>query len=148
MPEYRQSKSKSKSQSQSKSGGRRKKQTKRKLRRGRKSRKVMRGGENKVIESKKLSDMLNQNGLMTFFLERYFIVQGEPRNMPIFDDFVQHYNQRFNQGKPETLGKFETQDLMQYLALKKGMKDYGQKQAQIDNLAIKILYLEFWIVED
>ena len=33
-----------KSKSQSKSGGRRKKQTKRKLRRGRKSRKVMRGG--------------------------------------------------------------------------------------------------------
>jgi hypothetical protein len=32
------------SKSQSKSGGRRKKQTKRKLRRGRKSRKVMRGG--------------------------------------------------------------------------------------------------------
>jgi len=34
------------SKSQSKSGGRRRKQTKRKLRRGRKSRKVMRGGAN------------------------------------------------------------------------------------------------------
>ena len=40
MPTYKNSKS------QSKNGGRRRKQTKRKLRRGRKSRKVMRGGAN------------------------------------------------------------------------------------------------------
>lgn len=39
------SKSQKRSQSQSKNGGRRRKQTKRKLRRGRKSRKVMRGGD-------------------------------------------------------------------------------------------------------
>ena len=43
MPNYS-SKSQKRSQSKSKNGGRRKKQTMRKLRRGRKSRKVMRGG--------------------------------------------------------------------------------------------------------
>ena len=46
MPTYNNSKSQKRSKSQSKSGGRRKKQTMRKLRRGKKSRKVMRGGAN------------------------------------------------------------------------------------------------------
>jgi len=44
MPSYKQSKSQKRSQSQSKNGGRRRKHTMRKLRRGKKSRKVMRGG--------------------------------------------------------------------------------------------------------
>lgn len=44
MPTYRNSKSQKSSKSQSKNGGRRRKHTMRKLRRGRKSRKVMRGG--------------------------------------------------------------------------------------------------------
>ena len=50
MPTYRNSKTQSKSQS--KNGGRRRKQTKRKLRRGRKSRKVMRGGAGNDYTSK------------------------------------------------------------------------------------------------
>lgn len=45
MPSYKQSKSQKRSKSQSKSGGRRRKHTVRKLRRGKKSRKVMRGGD-------------------------------------------------------------------------------------------------------
>ncbi len=44
MPDYKKSKSQKRSQSQSKNGGRRRKHTMRKLRRGKKSRKVMRGG--------------------------------------------------------------------------------------------------------
>ena len=48
------------SKSQSKSGGRRKKQTKRKLRRGRKSRKVMRGGAMYTSE-KVLENMFSNN---------------------------------------------------------------------------------------
>jgi hypothetical protein len=56
------------SKSQSKSGGRRKKQTKRKLRRGRKSRKVMRGGDDvslrkAIYESPAAVELLNTNGL-------------------------------------------------------------------------------------
>lgn len=87
--------------------------------------------------------MLNQQNLMTFFLERYFKVQEESKAMPSFDEFVEHYNQRFNQSKPETLGKFETQDLMFRLALKKDAKDYGQNKYLINKLANEILYLEF-----
>jgi len=57
MPKYRKSKSqKRSSQSQSKNGGRRRKRTMRKLRRGRKSRKVMRGGGNITEYVMKLSD--------------------------------------------------------------------------------------------
>ncbi len=65
MPEYRQSKSKSKSHS--KSGGRRKKQTMRKLRRGRKSRKVMRGGDTSlqqvIVNNPEAMNLLIANGL-------------------------------------------------------------------------------------
>ena len=136
MPKYS-------SKTQSKNGGRRRKQTKRKLRRARKSRKVMRGGANKIITGKKLSDKLNEKSLMTFFLERYFTVQGEPMNMQGFDDFEKHYNTRFNMGKDDTLGVFGTQELMMHLALKKDAKDYNQDKGKIKQLGDEILYLEF-----
>lgn len=136
MPKYS-------SKTQSKNGGRRRKQTKRKLRRARKSRKVMRGGANKKITGKTLSDKLNEKSLMTFFLERYFTVQEESMNMPGFDDFADHYNTRFNSGKPETLGIFETQQLMFALALRKEQKDYNQDKGKIKQLGDEILYLEF-----
>ena len=66
MSTYKQSKSQKKSQS--KSGGRRRKHTMRKLRRGRKSRKVMRGGDDTslrqaILNSEGAIDILNANSL-------------------------------------------------------------------------------------
>ena len=58
MPKYQ---SQNRSQSKSKNGGRRKKHTLRKMRRGRKSRKVMRGGATKV-EIMKAYDAYPQKG--------------------------------------------------------------------------------------
>lgn len=62
MPGYKNSKT------QSKNGGRRRKQTKRKLRRARKSRKVMRGGDdaslrNAIIQNDDAIGLLNTNGM-------------------------------------------------------------------------------------
>ncbi len=63
------------SKSQSKNGGRRRKQTKRKLRRGRKSRKVMRGGDetslrNAILGNDNAIDTLNKNGLNPMFVTK------------------------------------------------------------------------------
>lgn len=138
MPIYKNSKS------QSKNGGRRRKQTKRKLRRGRKSRKVMRGGENKVIQSKTLSDMLNSKGLMTFFLERYAKVQSVSLDeMRSFDEFETHYNQRFDNNDVSMKGVFGTQELMLRMALKKDAKSYEQNKGDIIKLGDAILILEW-----
>jgi len=118
MPSYNNSKT------QSKNGGRRRKQTKRKLRRGRKSRKVMRGGA-KIISSEDLARQLNSDGVMIEFLERYFKVQGvTDKQSPGFNDFENHYNVRFNQGKDDEFGKFDSDELKQRLSLNKDQKEY------------------------
>ncbi len=69
MPIYNKSKSqKRSSQSQSKNGGRRRKNTMRKLRRGRKSRKVIRGGGN-IVTYDQLKQKLEEKGATNAFLQ-------------------------------------------------------------------------------
>ena len=94
------------SKSQSKSGGRRKKQTKRKLRRGRKSRKVMRGGVTPYVaklsnKSEKLYNIL--------FLDDTIIDKGKLEDL-IFNsskypnDVVKGwYNDLFETYPPENM---------------------------------------------
>lgn len=123
MPGFKKSQSQKRSQSQSKNGGRRRKHTMRKLRRMKKSRKVMRGGA-KDFSSEQLAAQLNKDGVMTYFLTRYFKVQGVVMEYPGFDDFEKHYNERFNQNKNETYGKFNSDELMQRLSLNEGQNNY------------------------
>jgi len=69
MTIYNKSKSqKRSSQSQSKNGGRRRKNTMRKLRRGRKSRKVIRGGGN-IVTYDQLKQKLEEKGATNAFLQ-------------------------------------------------------------------------------
>ena len=66
MPYSKNSKSQKRSKSQSKSGGRRRKHTMRKLRRGKKSRKVMRGGDYTKSQIMEGYTKLNQNQKFEF----------------------------------------------------------------------------------
>ena len=145
MPGFKRSQSqkKSKSQSQTKNGGRLRKHTMRKLRRVRKSRKVMRGGQGKDISSHQLAAQLNRDGVMTYFLERYFNVQEvtDIKKFTDFDDFQTHYNNRFNQGKIETYGKFNIEELKQRLALNDGQKHYNENDPDVTKLKMAILTL-------
>ena len=123
MPGYKsktQSKKNLKSSNKAKNGGRRRKQTMKKVRRGRK---VMRGGA-KDFSSDQLAKQLNIDGAMIPFLTRYFKVQDVVMDYPGFDDFEKHYNERFNQNKSETFGKFNSDELMQRLSLNEGQKEY------------------------
>ena len=67
MPSYKSKSQKRSSQSRSKNGGRRRKNTMRKLRRGRKSRKVMRGGGN-IVTYDRLQQKLDEKGATKSFL--------------------------------------------------------------------------------
>ena len=140
MPNYSR---KSQSYKKSKNGGRRRKHTMRKLRRGKKSRKVMRGGQGKEISSKQLEDQLNRDGVMTQFLKRYFKVQEvkDIGDFPGFDDFQNHYNIRYNQNKADMYGKFNTEELNQRLALNEGQKDYDENDLVLRKIKIAILSL-------
>jgi hypothetical protein len=85
----------------------------------------MRGGGAKEISSEQLAKQLNTDGVMPAFLDRYFKVQEVPdKKFPGFDDFKEHYNQRFNQNNSETLGKFDSDELQQRLSLNQGQKGY------------------------
>ena len=90
MPEYKQSKSQKRSKSQSKNGGRRRKHTTRKLRRGKKSRKVMRGGgftNEQLIEAYNKYFYSNRNDpifLLTLrFFPKLFELTDVGKNTPI-----------------------------------------------------------------
>jgi hypothetical protein len=129
MPSY------NKSKTQSKNGGRRKKQTKRKLRRGRKSRKVMGGGGKDITYDELLNQLIKDNAVQ-IFLDRYssrytdgkFQVNGK---FLVFDAFCQDYNTRFNTGDAKTLYQYNTDDLIQRLGL-------NDEQVQKDPTLIKL----------
>ena len=129
--------SKYSSKTQSKNGGRRRKQTKRKLHRGRKSRKVMRGGapgagtnaagrEDIIDYDNLITRLLNVNAVgdsvVEEFLDRYstiyqtskFKVNGK---FLVLGAFAQDYNLRFNEDKPETLYKYVRGELIKRLGV-------------------------------
>ena len=103
----------------------------------------MRGGQGREISSDQLAAQLNRDMVMTKFLERYFKVQEvtDIGEFPGFDEFEEHYNGRFNKGKSETKGKFNTEDLKQRLALKEGQKHYDEKDPVVTALQKAILTL-------
>lgn len=93
MPSYKQSKSQKRSQSQSKNGGRRRKHTMRKLRRGKKSRKVMRGGGD-IVTYDQLEQKLKEKGATKLFLKAM--------SRPADDDFDTFKNDIMTRTKDAT----------------------------------------------
>ncbi len=91
MPSYKQSKSQKRSQSQSKNGGRRRKHTVRKLRRGKKSRKVMRGGSTKISYERFKQLLTDNSGTMEEFLRRYNMTRK--RNVSTWDQWKKDYDE-------------------------------------------------------
>lgn len=83
MPKYN-------SKTQSKNGGRRRKQTKRKMRRGRKSRKVMRGG-GAIRVAQELTTKLKQNLQIRPELIRAFALSDDSTDKDIFDAICRKY---------------------------------------------------------
>ena len=138
MPEYKSRKSQSyKKSKNSKNGGRRRKHTMRKYRRGKK---VMRGGA-KEISAENLARQLNSDEVMTQFLEIYFDFKSQDvtdvLKIPGFDDFVNDYNNKFNKSEGNTY--INSDELMQSLHLKNGEKYYDDPKT--NKLKMSILSL-------
>ena len=131
--------SKYSSKTQSKNGGRRRKQTKRKLRRARKSRKVMRGGapEEKVyFDFDKLLKILITNNMVEDFLLRYRKNNDNPPEVLNPDSFVKHYNNIWNQGDPDMMYQMNRTDLEMGLGItdRQVLKEKKSKDLTIQGL--------------
>ena len=126
MPEYKNSKLQKRSQTQSKSSGRRRKNTMRKFRRGKKSRKVMRGGGFMSLKSANdLRNLFKSNQPLLLKLEE--AIKNDARNNGSIDKFFDNVKGTYNSLGTKTIAEQHELNSNEYAELRAFLKNPEQK---------------------